>query len=67
MVKCALALGLLNADVERSFSADKRMLTKQNTFLSEATIAGVRAIQAVVEVCEGVNKVPNNTRYAESC
>ena len=38
MVKCALALCHSNADVERSLSVNKRMLTKMNTRMSEETI-----------------------------
>ena len=48
----------LSADVERSFSANKRMLTKQNMSLSEETIMGLRGIEAADEELGGVNKVP---------
>ena len=58
MVKCFLSLCHSNADVERSFSTNKRMLTKQNMALNEKTIIGCRDNKAVVEECEGVNKVP---------
>ena len=58
MVKCALSLCHSNADVERSFSTNKRMLTKQNVALNEETIIGLRASKAAVEECGGVNKVP---------
>lgn len=60
MVKCALEFCHTNADVDRSFSADKTMLTKQNMFLSE-TIVGLRTIKTAVEECEGVNKGSSNT------
>ena len=56
MVKCALSLFHSNADVERSFSTNKRMLTKQNMALNETI--GLRASKAAVEECGGVNKVP---------
>ena len=36
----------------------KRMLTKQNVALNEKTIIGLRASNATVEECGGVNKVP---------
>ena len=58
MVKCALSLCHSNADVERSFSTNKRMLTKQNVALNEETIIGLRASKAAVEECGGVIKVP---------
>ena len=58
MAKCALSLCHSNADVERSFSTNKRMLTKQNVALNEETIIGLRASKATVEECGGVNKVP---------
>ena len=58
MVKCALSLCHSNADVKRSFSTNKRMLTKQNMALNEETIIGLRASKATVKECGGVNKVP---------
>ena len=58
MVKCALSLCHSNADVERSFSTNRRMLTKQNVALNEETIIGLRASKAAIEQCGGVNKVP---------
>ena len=58
MVKCALALCHSNADIERSFHANKRMLTKQNMSLFGETIFWLRVIKPPVEECGGVNKVP---------
>ena len=53
MVKCVLSLCHSNADVERSFSTIKRMLTKQNMVLNEETVIGIRASTAAVEECGG--------------
>ena len=41
MVECALVLCHSNADVERSLSVNKRMLTKMNTKMCEETINGL--------------------------
>ena len=49
MVKCALALCHSNADVERSLSVNKKMLTKMNTRMSEETINGLRSTKAAVQ------------------
>ena len=57
MVKCASALCHSNADIERSFIENKRMLTKQNTSLIEETVIGLRTIKAAVEESGSVNKV----------
>ena len=38
MVKCALSLGHSNGDVERSFSINKEMLTKQNMTMNDDII-----------------------------
>ena len=67
MVKYAFTLCHSNADVKRSFSANKGILTMQNIFLSEETIIGIRVITATVEECGGVNKNSNNSGFAESC
>ena len=48
MVKCALVLSHSNADVERSLSINKKMLTTQNMGMKGETITGLRAIKAAV-------------------
>ena len=53
MVKCALVLSHSNADVERSLSINKKMLTTQNMGIKGVTIAGLRAIKAAVSECGG--------------
>ena len=58
MVKCALSLCQSNADVERSFSTNKRMPRKQNMALNEEAIIGLRASKAAVEEYGDINKVP---------
>lgn len=58
MVKCALSLCHSNADVERSLSVNKRMVTKQNVSLNEGTIIGLRAVKTAVQKSGGVSKVP---------
>ena len=58
MVKCVLSLCHSNADVERSFSANKIMMSKQNMVLNEETIIGLRASNTAVEECGDVNEVP---------
>ena len=58
MVKCALALCHSNGDVERSFSANKRILANKNISLGEEAIIGFRAIKTAVEECGTVDKAP---------
>ena len=58
LVKCALSLSHSNADVERSFSINKKMLTKQIMRMNDKTVTGLRAMKAVVYKCGGVTKVP---------
>ena len=58
MVKCALALCHSNADVERSLSVNKRMLTKMNTKMSEETINSLRSTKAAVQEYGHASKVP---------
>ena len=59
MVKCALAPCHSNADVERSLSVNKRMLTtKMNTIMSDETINGLRSIKAAVQEYGHASKVP---------
>ena len=48
-VKCALTLCHSNADVERSFSVNKRMITKQNISIKAETVVGLRAVKAAVQ------------------
>ena len=49
MVKCALTLCHSNADVERSLSVNKRMITKQNVVMKTQTVVGLRAVKAAVQ------------------
>ena len=58
MVKCALALCHSNADVERSLSVNKRMLTKMNTRMCEETINCLRSTKAAVQEYGHASKVP---------
>ena len=58
MVKCALALCHSNADVERSLSTNKKMVTKSNTSLKPETLRGLRAIKCAADEYGGVTKVP---------
>ena len=58
MVKYALALCHSNADVERSLSVNKRMLTKMNTRMSEETINGLRSTKVAVQEYGHASKVP---------
>ena len=57
MVKCALVLSHSNADVERSLSINKKMLTTQNIGLKGEIITGLRAIKAAVTECGGEHNV----------
>ena len=58
MVKSALALCHSNADVERSLSTNKRMLTKNNTLLKPETLRGLRAIKCAIYEFGGVTQIP---------
>ena len=58
MVKCALALCHSSADVERSLSTKKKMVTKSNTSLKPETLRGLRAIICAIDEYGGVTKVP---------
>ena len=58
MVKCALALCHSNADVERSLSTNKKIVTKSNTSLKPETLRGLRAIKCAINEYGGVTKVP---------
>ena len=57
-MKCALALCHANADVERSLSVNKRMLTKLNTGMSEESVNGLRSTNAAVQEYGHASKVP---------
>ena len=58
MVKCALALCHSNADVERSLSTNKKVVTKHNVSMKKETITGLQSVKAAVEEYGGVDKVP---------
>ena len=58
MVKCALALCHSNADVERSLSTNKKIVTKCNVSMKKETITGLQSVKAAVEEYGGVDKVP---------
>ena len=58
MVKCALVLCHSNADVERSLSVNKRMLTKLNSGMSEESVNGLRSTKTVVQENGHASKVP---------
>ena len=58
MIKCALALCHSNADVERSLSVNKRVVTKQNMTMKRETLTGLRSVKAAMQEYGGVDKVP---------
>ena len=58
MVKCALALCHSNANVERSLSTNKKIVTKSNTSLKPETLRGLRVIKCAINEYGGVTKVP---------
>ena len=58
MVKCDLSLDHSNVDVERSFSINKEILTKQNVTMNDKIIIGPRTAKAVGHEYGGVTKVP---------
>ena len=69
MIKCALALCHSNADVERSLSINKKVVTKQNVSMKRETLTGLRSVKAAVQDCGGVDKVPitlDTVRVAEN-
>ena len=47
-----------NADVERSLSTNKKMVTKSNASLKPETLRGLRAIKCAIDEYGGVTKVP---------
>ena len=58
MIKCALALCHSNADVERSLSVNKRVVTKQNMSMKRKTLTRLRSVKAAIQEYGGVDKVP---------
>ena len=58
MVECALALCHSNADVERSLSVNKRMLTKLNTGMSKESVNGLRSTKAAFQENGHASKIP---------
>ena len=66
MVKCALALCHSNADVERSLSVNKRMLTKQNVTMKDETLIGLRVIKDAIKDAGGITKVGSILGYDQS-
>jgi hypothetical protein len=58
LVKCALSLSHSNADVERSLSVSKRVLTKEKTAMNTATLNGIRHVKAAITHHGDVTKVP---------
>ena len=69
MIKCALALCHSNADVERSLSVNKRVVTKQNMTMKRETLTGLCSVKAAIQEYGGVDKVPitlDTVKTAES-
>ena len=58
VVKCTLALCHSDADVERSSSVNRRLLTKQNVSMKEETTIGLRATKTAVQDYGSVQNVP---------
>ena len=58
MVNCALALCHSNADVERSLSTSKKVVTKHNVSMKKETITGLQSVKVALEEFGGVEKVP---------
>lgn len=58
LVKCALSLSHSNADVERSLSVNKRVLTKEKTAMNTETLIGIRHVKAAIAIHGDVTKVP---------
>ena len=58
MIKCALVLCHSNADVERSLSINKKVVTKQNVSMKRETLTGLRSVKDAILDYEGVDKVP---------
>ena len=57
MVKCALALCHSIADVERSLSTNKKVVTKHNVSMKKETITGLQSVKAAA----------NYTGHSENC
>ena len=58
MIKCSLALCHSNADVERSPSINKKVVTKQNVSMKRETLTGLRSVKTAVQDYGGVDKMP---------
>jgi hypothetical protein len=58
LVKSALSLCHSNADVERSLSVNKRVLTKERTGLRTETLIGIRHSKSAIARYGDVTKVP---------
>ena len=54
LVKAILCLAHGNAEVERSLSENKKLLTKERTLLSDSSINGLRTVKDAVRVSGGV-------------
>ena len=67
IIKCALVLCHSNADVERSFCVNNRVLTKQNVSLKDETVKGLRAIKAAIQDYDGVQNLPIKPGHDQSC
>ena len=54
VVKVILCLAHGSAEVERSLSENKKLLTKKRTLLSDSSVNGLRAVKDAVRIQEGV-------------
>ena len=52
--KAVLCLAHGNAEVERSLSENKKLLTKERTLLSDSSVNGLRAVKDAVRIQGGV-------------
>ena len=57
VIKFALALIHSNADVERSLSINRRILTKENNHMNDETYIGLGAIKAAIKEFGSVNNI----------
>ena len=60
IIKSALILGQANAEAKRSLSINKRIVTKEKTWLGETTINGLHLAKELVRFFDPVNKCPEN-------
>ena len=58
MIKCALSVSHSNADIERSLSINKRMLTKKNMTINDETFIGLRATTSAENQCGEITTIP---------